>query len=102
MTLDVVARDASIGAVTSLSTASGLAPISVVIIITYGRFMSGSKSAFIRIIATTPITITATTATNTVYGLRTLNFDIIFFSVKYFSYNNIHNPKQNKNCKVAP
>ncbi len=76
MIFDVVAIAASIGAVTSLSTSSGLAPMSVVTTITYGRLMSGSKSVVILVNATTPSTMTSTTPTSTVYGFFTLNFAI--------------------------
>ena len=68
---------ASIGAVTSISTFSGLAPISVVIINAYCKSMDGSKSVVIRIKETTPNTITRSTPTRTVYGFLTLNLDII-------------------------
>ena len=69
--------DASIGAVTSFSTSSGLAPTSVVTTITYGRFIAGSRSVVIFVNETTPKTMTNTTATNTVYGRFTLYFEII-------------------------
>ena len=44
---EVVASDASSLAVTSASTSSGDAPISVVMTITYGKLMFGSRSAVI-------------------------------------------------------
>ncbi len=72
-----VAMLASTGWVTAISTVSGLAPGYVVMIITYGRLILGSRSAVILVKDTTPRTMANTTPTNTVYGFFTLNFDII-------------------------
>ena len=64
--LEVVAIADSIGAVTSLSTCSGLAPISVVMTSAYWKLISGNRSVVIFDKETTPRTITSTTATSTV------------------------------------
>ena len=79
MMLEVVAMDASTGAVTSDSTSSGLAPISVVMTKAYGRLISGSRSVVILVRDTAPNTMTKITPTITVYGFFTLNFDSTLF-----------------------
>jgi hypothetical protein len=87
--LDVVASDDSNGAVTWVSTSSGLAPTSVVITITYGKLIFGNRSAVIFVIATIPNTIIATTPTRTVNGRFTLYFDNTSLFLLLFYINNI-------------
>ena len=81
---EIVAIDCSTGFVTVVSTVSGDAPWYVVITIAYGSSILGSKSVVIFVNDTIPKMITSTTATMTVYGFFTLNFEIIFLPFSHF------------------
>ena len=74
-----VPRADSNGLVTSVSTFSGLAPGSVVMTIMYGRSISGSRSVVILVRLTALRVSTMITATRTVKGFFTQNFDIVLF-----------------------
>ena len=78
----VVAKVFSKGLVTPVSTFSGLAPGYVVITITYGKFKLGNKSVVIFVNEIPPNNNIIITATTTVNGFFTLNFDNKFFPPK--------------------